>query len=76
MIRATPARDQSVTRAGLSAVLQLSPQVSGAGETGDDAEALARPQALAPAVVLTDIRMLGCGPRGGRKVRASFSAAP
>lgn len=30
---------------------------------------------MAPTVVLTDIQMPGCDPRGGRKVRACFPAA-
>jgi DNA-binding NarL/FixJ family response regulator len=76
MIRATPARDQPVVRAGLRAILQPFPEISGVGDAGDDAEAPARTHALAPAMVRTDIRMPGREPRGGRKARACFPAAP
>jgi len=77
MIRATPAHGQPVAGAGLGAVLQLPPEIGGVGEAGDDAEPLARPHALTPAVVLRGIRMPGCGPRGGwKKIRTCFPAAP
>jgi hypothetical protein len=75
MIRATPAHGQPAAGARLGAVLQLSPEISGVGDAGDDAGTLARTQALAPAVVLTGIRIPGCEPRGGWKARACFPAA-
>ena len=76
MTRATPTHGQPVAGAGLGAILQLSTEISGAGEAGDDAEPLARTQALAPAVVLPGIRMPGCEPRGSWKARVCFPAAP
>jgi len=76
MIRATPTRDQPAGPAGLGAILQLSPQISGVGDTGDDAGTLASAPALAPAVVLTGIRIPGCEPRDGWKARACVPAAP
>ena len=56
-IRVVIADDQPLMRAGFKAVLEATGTIEIVGEAGDGAEAIAVVQALAPDVVLMDIRM-------------------
>lgn len=58
-IRVVIADDDSLIRAGLRVVLDTDPDITIVGEAGDGLEAVARSAALAPDVVLMDVRMPG-----------------
>jgi DNA-binding NarL/FixJ family response regulator len=57
MIRVLLADDQALVRAGFRMILKAEPGIEVVGEAGDGAEAVAQARALAPDVVLMDIRM-------------------
>lgn len=57
MIRVVVADDQDLVRAGFRMILKAEPGIEVVGEAGDGAEAVAQARALAPDVVLMDIRM-------------------
>lgn len=57
MIRVLIADDQRLMRDGLRTLLELEGDIAVVGEAGDGAEAVARAVALAPDVVLMDVRM-------------------
>jgi DNA-binding NarL/FixJ family response regulator len=59
MIRVLIADDQSLVRAGFRMLLKAEPDIEVVGEANDGAEAVAQAEALAPDVVLMDIRMPG-----------------
>ncbi|MFW5472665.1 response regulator [Knoellia sp. CPCC 206450] len=59
MIRVVLADDQVLLRAGLRALLDAEDDIEVVGEAGDGAEAVTLVEALAPDVVLMDIRMPG-----------------
>lgn len=57
MIRVLVADDQPAVRAGLVFVLGTAPDIEVVGEAADGKEAVARSEALAPDVVVMDVRM-------------------
>jgi DNA-binding NarL/FixJ family response regulator len=59
MIKVLLADDQSLVRAGFRMILKAEPDVEVVGEAADGREAVAKAGALAPDVVLMDIRMPG-----------------
>jgi len=59
VIRVLLADDQSLVRAGFRMILKAEPGVEVVGEASDGSEAVALAQALAPDVVLMDVRMPG-----------------
>jgi DNA-binding NarL/FixJ family response regulator len=59
VIRVLLADDQSLVRAGFRMILKAEPDMDVVGEAGDGREAVERVGALAPDVVLMDIRMPG-----------------
>jgi DNA-binding NarL/FixJ family response regulator len=59
VIRVLLADDQSLVRAGFRMILRAEEDIEVVGEAGDGHEAVARAAALAPDVVLMDIRMPG-----------------
>ncbi|HMN98628.1 MAG TPA: response regulator transcription factor [Miltoncostaeaceae bacterium] len=56
-VRVLIADDEALVRAGLALIVDLEPGLAIAGEAADGQEAVARTRALAPDVVLMDIRM-------------------
>ena len=56
-VRVLVVDDEALVRAGLSLIIDLEPGLALAGEAADGREAIARTRALAPDVVLMDIRM-------------------
>jgi len=58
-VRVLVADDDALMRAGLRAVLASDARIAVVGEAADGAEAVARARALAPDVVLMDVRMPG-----------------
>ena len=59
MIRVLLADDQSLVRAGFRMILSGEPGIEVVGEAGDGIAAVSEARALAPDVVLMDIRMPG-----------------
>jgi DNA-binding NarL/FixJ family response regulator len=59
MIKVLLADDQSLVRAGFRMILKAEPGIEVVGEAVDGREAVAKARALAPDVVLMDIRMPG-----------------
>jgi DNA-binding NarL/FixJ family response regulator len=59
VIRVLLADDQALVRAGFRLILKAAPDIDVVGEAGDGYEAVAAARALAPDVVLMDIRMPG-----------------
>lgn len=59
MIRVLLVDDQQLVRAGFRMILRAEPDIDVVGEAGDGADAVAQAEALAPDVVLMDIRMPG-----------------
>ena len=57
MIRSVVVDDQALVRAGLRVILDSEPDLEVVGEAGDGVEALELVRALAPDVVLMDLRM-------------------
>ena len=58
-IRVLIVEDQTLVREGIRSLLSLSPEIEVAGEACDGEEAIARVAAVAPDVVLLDVRMPG-----------------
>lgn len=59
MIRVMLTDDHPIVRDGLSAVLELQPDIEVVGEAGDGPEAVAKARELKPDVVLMDLQMPG-----------------
>jgi DNA-binding NarL/FixJ family response regulator len=76
MIRVLLADDQSLVRAGFRLILKAEPGIEVVGEAGDGHEAVAAAQALAPDVVLMDIRMPGLDGIDATRVIAAGRDAP
>jgi DNA-binding NarL/FixJ family response regulator len=72
VIRVFLVEDQTLVRQGLKSLLGLLGDVAVVGEAADGAEALARIPALAPDVVLLDVRLPG---RSGLEVLAELGRA-
>jgi len=73
MIRVLICDDQMVVRMGLRAILSTVPEVEVVGEAGDGDEALTQVEALAPNVVLMDLKMPGTnGVQATRAIRDRF----
>jgi DNA-binding NarL/FixJ family response regulator len=58
-IRVLIVEDQTLVREGIRSLLSLSPEIEVAGEASDGESAIARLAAVAPDVVLLDVRMPG-----------------
>ncbi|GAA4435553.1 response regulator [Phytohabitans houttuyneae] len=75
-IRILLADDQALLRLGFRMVLSTQPDLEVVGEAGDGAQAAAMTRALAPDVVLMDVRMPGTdGIEATRRIVESGSAA-
>jgi DNA-binding NarL/FixJ family response regulator len=75
-VRVLVVDDDALMRAGLRAVLSSDDAIAVAGEAGDGREAVERAAALAPDVVLMDVRMPGVdGIAATREVLAAAPAA-
>src|SRR3569833_2303881 len=57
MLRVLVVDDQALVRDGLCMMLEAQPDIEVAGEAADGAEAITAAEALAPDVVLMDVRM-------------------
>ncbi len=76
-IRVVVIDDQSLVRAGLVSLLQLSPSIEVVGQAADGNAAIAVIEQLQPDVVLMDIRMPGCdGITALQRLRAAENSTP
>ena len=74
MIRVLLTDDHPIVRDGLSAVLELQPDVEVAGEAGDGPAAVARARELKPDVVLMDLQLPGFS--GAEATRQILAESP
>jgi DNA-binding NarL/FixJ family response regulator len=69
-VRVLVVDDQQLIREGIASLLSIQPGITVVGMAGDGTEAVEKAVALAPDVILMDVRMPGCGgPQSASQIR-------